>query len=231
MSHASALRDSYMSDYDPSEHSPSDTQQQVERERDHSQKRGLCNHEDLHAIIEDLRHQTPMLLSHDLKDLELLSCHGEQGILGSLNIQLQGLHDLSTSIKSLLSAIEWANNDRVEIRASSRRAGMWALLVGSLAMGLIAQTINTTLPELISQVAASLNAGRTNVGGSTSNAGNGYSYKTFMSSRPKEFFSMKGSIWLLAWFENIESKLKIMKCADGSKVEFAACMLQGSTLT
>ncbi|GJV41114.1 zf-CCHC domain-containing protein [Tanacetum coccineum] len=51
-----------------------------------------------------------------------------------LNIQLQGMHDLNTSVESLLSAIKWANDDRDEIRASSRRTGMRALLAGSLAM-------------------------------------------------------------------------------------------------
>ncbi|GKD94164.1 hypothetical protein Tco_1374001, partial [Tanacetum coccineum] len=66
-----------------------------------------------------------------------------------------------------------------------------------------------------------LNAGQTNAGGNTSNARNGCSYKTFMASRPKELFGMKGAIGLLAWFKNIKSKLNIMKCADRSKVEFA----------
>ncbi|GKD12239.1 hypothetical protein Tco_1196646 [Tanacetum coccineum] len=47
-----------------------------------------------------------------------------------LNIQLQGMHNLSASIESLLLAIEWANDNRDEIQASNRRAGMWALLAG-----------------------------------------------------------------------------------------------------
>ncbi|GJU21894.1 hypothetical protein Tco_1155236 [Tanacetum coccineum] len=36
---------------------------------------------------------------------------------------------------------------------------------------------------------------------------------------------------LLSWIEGIESKLYISKCSDNSKVEYAACLLQGRALT
>nr|GEW25433.1 hypothetical protein [Tanacetum cinerariifolium] len=68
-------------------------------------------------------------------------------------------------------------------------------------------------------IAASLNVGRTNDEGSSSNTGRGCSYKTFIAGKPKEFYGTEGTVGLLGWSENIDSKLNITKCADGSKVE------------
>ncbi|GJT16713.1 hypothetical protein Tco_0875419 [Tanacetum coccineum] len=42
-------------------------------------------------------------------------------------------------------------------------------------------------------------------------------YKTFMASKPKEFYGTKGAVGLLSWLESVESKLSITKCAEGNK--------------
>ncbi|GKB40698.1 hypothetical protein Tco_0885640 [Tanacetum coccineum] len=64
--------------------------------------------------------------------------------------------------------------------------------------GLTARRINATLPNLISQIVAALNAGRVNDGGSSSNSNQGCNYKTFLASKPKEFYGTKGAIGLLS---------------------------------
>ncbi|GJZ40090.1 hypothetical protein Tco_0586653 [Tanacetum coccineum] len=56
-------------------------------------------------------------------------------------------------------------------------------------------------------------------------------YKTFMSRNPKEFYGTEGAVGLLSWFESVNSKLSITKCAEGNKVEYTACLLQGQALT
>ncbi|GKE00136.1 hypothetical protein Tco_1388119 [Tanacetum coccineum] len=91
--------------------------------------------------------------------------------------------------------------------------------------GLIARRINASLSNLISQIAVSLNARQTNNRGSSSNTDRGCSYKTFIASKPKEFYGTDGVVGLLGWFEDINSKLNITKCADERKVEYAACLL------
>ncbi|GJW11521.1 hypothetical protein Tco_1577348 [Tanacetum coccineum] len=80
------------------------------------------------------------------------------------------------------------------------------------------------LAYLLTQIVASLNARRTNDGESSSNAGNGCSYKTFMASKPKEFYGTEGVVGLLSWFESVKSKFSIIKCVEGNKVEYTACL-------
>ncbi|GJT02537.1 zinc finger, CCHC-type, retrotransposon gag domain protein [Tanacetum coccineum] len=52
-----------------------------------------------------------------------------------------------------------------------------------------------------------------------------------MSRNPKEFYGTEGAVDLLSWFESVNSKLSITKCAEGNKVEYTACLLQGRALT
>ncbi|GJX08654.1 hypothetical protein Tco_0196586 [Tanacetum coccineum] len=68
-----------------------------------------------------------------------------------------------------------------------------------------------------------LNVRRTNDGGNSSNTGRRCSYKTFMSSKSKEFYNTEGVVGLMSWFENVESKLNITKCAEENKVAYVAC--------
>nr|GEX18462.1 hypothetical protein [Tanacetum cinerariifolium] len=70
-----------------------------------------------------------------------------------------------------------------------------------------------------------------NNGEGSLNARRGCNYKTFMASNPKEFYETEGAVGLMCWFENVELKLNITKCADADKVKYAACLLQGRALT
>ncbi|GJW40396.1 hypothetical protein Tco_0066241 [Tanacetum coccineum] len=52
-----------------------------------------------------------------------------------LNIQLQGMHDLNTSVESLLSAIKWANDDsESKIRASQQENGFNTIITSLKAL-------------------------------------------------------------------------------------------------
>ncbi|GJZ83370.1 hypothetical protein Tco_0648543 [Tanacetum coccineum] len=84
------------------------------------------------------------------------------------------------------------------------------------------------LAELLTQIVKKLNTRRTNDREGSSNTGNGCSYKTLMASKPKEFYGTEGAVSLLSWFESVESKLSITKCAEGNKVEYTAYLLQGN---
>ncbi|GJZ07791.1 putative reverse transcriptase domain-containing protein [Tanacetum coccineum] len=71
--------------------------------------------------------------------------------------------------------------------------------------GMVARQLNAALPNLVAQFAEALNANKGNLG--------------------------KGAVGLLSWIEGMESKLHISKCSDNSKVEYAACLIQGRALT
>ncbi|GJT66076.1 putative reverse transcriptase domain-containing protein [Tanacetum coccineum] len=73
------------------------------------------------------------------------------------------------------------------------------------------------LVDLLTQIAVRLNARRANDGGSSSSTSQGCNHKTFMASKPKEFYGIGGVVGLLSWFENVESKLNITRCVEASK--------------
>ncbi|GJR92801.1 hypothetical protein Tco_0264975 [Tanacetum coccineum] len=83
------------------------------------------------------------------------------------------------------------------------------------------------LADLLTQIVLNLNARRTNDIEGSSNDRNGCSYNTFMASNPKEFYGTEGAVGLLLWFKSVESNLSITKCAEGNKVDYTACLLQG----
>ncbi|GKA92128.1 hypothetical protein Tco_0814053 [Tanacetum coccineum] len=86
------------------------------------------------------------------------------------------------------------------------------------------------LADLLTQIVANLNARRTNDEEGSSNVRYGCSYKTFMASKPKDFYGTQGVVGLLSWFESVELNLSISKYAEGNKVEYTACLLQGRVL-
>ncbi|XP_024963863.1 uncharacterized protein LOC112504143 [Cynara cardunculus var. scolymus] len=94
---------------------------------------------------------------------------------------------------------------------------------------LVSEQILAALPNIVSQVAVGLNANQANNQGTTANRD--CTYKGFRACNPKEFHGTEGAVGLLAWIEGMESVLHIRICAEGSKVEFAACLLQGRALT
>ncbi|KAJ9566947.1 hypothetical protein OSB04_002913 [Centaurea solstitialis] len=96
---------------------------------------------------------------------------------------------------------------------------------------LVTEQLVAVLPEIVSQVAAGLNANQGNNPGAGAIGNRECTYKAFRSCNPKEFHGTEGAVGLLTWIEGMESVLHISKCTEGNKVEFAACLLQGRALT
>ncbi|KAJ9544268.1 hypothetical protein OSB04_023975 [Centaurea solstitialis] len=93
---------------------------------------------------------------------------------------------------------------------------------------LVSEQVIASLPNIVSQVAAGLNA---NQNRNQEPRDRECTYKSFRSCNPKEFHGTGGAVGLLTWLEGMESVLHISKCTEGNKVEFAACLLQGRALT
>ncbi|KAJ9536698.1 hypothetical protein OSB04_un000083 [Centaurea solstitialis] len=93
---------------------------------------------------------------------------------------------------------------------------------------LVSEQVMASLPDIVSQVAAGLN---TNQNNNQETRERDCTYKSFRSCNPKEFHGTEGAVGLLAWIEGMESVLHISKCLERSKVEYAACLLQGRALT
>ncbi|KAI3715141.1 hypothetical protein L6452_22111 [Arctium lappa] len=96
---------------------------------------------------------------------------------------------------------------------------------------LVSEQIMAALPNIVSQVAAGLNANQENNPGAGANRDRECTYKAFRTCNPKEFHGTEGAVGLLTWIEGMESVLHISKCTEANKVEFAACLLQGRALT
>ena len=96
---------------------------------------------------------------------------------------------------------------------------------------LVSEQVLASLPNIVSQVAAGLNANRENNPGADAVRNRECTYKSLRSCNPKEFHGIEGAVGLLTWIESIESVLHISKCTEGNKVEYAACLLQGRALT
>nr|GEW27659.1 hypothetical protein [Tanacetum cinerariifolium] len=68
-----------------------------------------------------------------------------------------------------------------------------------------------------------------NTGGVIAQTVHKCSYKTFQNCQPHKFNETEGVVGLTRWFEKMELMIKISKCAEEDKVEFAACTLEGRT--
>ncbi|KAJ9545153.1 hypothetical protein OSB04_024860 [Centaurea solstitialis] len=104
-------------------------------------------------------------------------------------------------------------------------------VVGLLGPTLVSEQVLASLPSIVSQVAAGLNANKENNLGPDAVTNHECTYKSFRSCNPKEFHGTEGSVGLLTWIESMECVLHISKCTEGNKVEYAACLLQGRALT
>ena len=93
---------------------------------------------------------------------------------------------------------------------------------------LVSEQVMASLPNIVSQVAAGLNANQNNNQGTRERD---CTYKSFRSCNPKEFHGTEGAVGLLTWIEGMESVLHISKCPERNKVEYAVCLLQGRALT
>ncbi|KAJ9539536.1 hypothetical protein OSB04_032269 [Centaurea solstitialis] len=84
---------------------------------------------------------------------------------------------------------------------------------------LVTEQLVAVLPEIVSQVAAGLNANQGNNLGAGAIGNRECTYKAFRSCNPKEFHGTEGAVGLLTWIEGMESVLHISKCTEGNKVE------------
>ncbi|XP_024958893.1 uncharacterized protein LOC112499851 [Cynara cardunculus var. scolymus] len=94
---------------------------------------------------------------------------------------------------------------------------------------LVSKQLLDALPNIVSQVAAKLNANQSS--NPEPRKPRECTYKSFRSCNPKEFHGTEGAAGLLTWIESMESVLYISKCSEINKVEYAASLLQGRALT
>ncbi|GJS48330.1 hypothetical protein Tco_0598451 [Tanacetum coccineum] len=95
-------------------------------------------------------------------------------------------------------------------------------------VAIIAQQLQTILPQIVTQVTNNVNNENAN-GGNGGN--NGCSYKTFMACNPKEYDGKGGAIALTQWIEKMESVFDNSGCAENQRVKFAASSFVNKALT
>ncbi|GKB61437.1 putative reverse transcriptase domain-containing protein [Tanacetum coccineum] len=101
---------------------------------------------------------------------------------------------------------------------------------------IIAQQLQTILPEIITQVTNNVNNANNgnggNGGGGNGNGGNnGCTFKAFQSCNPKEYDGKGGAIALTRWIEKMENVIDNSGCAENQKVRYAASSLVNKALT
>ncbi|GJZ07629.1 reverse transcriptase domain-containing protein, partial [Tanacetum coccineum] len=93
---------------------------------------------------------------------------------------------------------------------------------------IIAQQLQTILPQIVTQVTNNVNNANANGGNSRNN---GCSYKTFMACNLKEYDGKGGTITLTGWIEKMESVFDNSGCAKNQRVKFAASSFVNKALT
>ncbi|GJW63571.1 putative reverse transcriptase domain-containing protein [Tanacetum coccineum] len=101
---------------------------------------------------------------------------------------------------------------------------------------IIAQQLQTILPEIVTQVTNNVNNANNgnggNGGGGNGNGGNnGCTFKAFQSCNPKEYDGKGGAIALTRWIEKMENVIDNSGCAENQKVRYAASSLVNKALT
>ncbi|GJQ92513.1 putative reverse transcriptase domain-containing protein [Tanacetum coccineum] len=101
---------------------------------------------------------------------------------------------------------------------------------------IIAQQLQTILPEIITQVTNNVNNANNgnggNGGGGNGNGGNnGCTFKAFQSCNPKEYDGKGGTIALTHWIKKMENVIDNSGCAENQKVRYAASSLVNKALT
>nr|GEV56806.1 putative reverse transcriptase domain-containing protein [Tanacetum cinerariifolium] len=100
---------------------------------------------------------------------------------------------------------------------------------------IIAQQLQTILPQIVTQVTNNVNNANERNGGNGRNGGNsrnnGCTYKGFMACNPKEYDGKGGAIALTRWFEKIENVIDNSGCVENQKVKYAASSFVNKALT
>ncbi|GKF32176.1 reverse transcriptase domain-containing protein, partial [Tanacetum coccineum] len=97
---------------------------------------------------------------------------------------------------------------------------------------IIAQQLQTILPQIVTQVTNNVNNAN---GGNGGNGGNGRNncctYKGFMACNPKEYDGKGGTIALTRWIEKMENVIDNSGCAKNQKVKYDASSFVNKALT
>ncbi|GJU72848.1 hypothetical protein Tco_1264253 [Tanacetum coccineum] len=101
---------------------------------------------------------------------------------------------------------------------------------------IIAQQLQTILPQIVTQVTNNVNNANNgnggNGGGGNGNGGNnGCTFKAFQSCNPKEYDGKGGAIVLTRWIKKMENVIDNSGCAENQKVRYAASLLVNKALT
>ncbi|GKA20531.1 putative reverse transcriptase domain-containing protein, partial [Tanacetum coccineum] len=91
---------------------------------------------------------------------------------------------------------------------------------------IIAQQLQTVLPQIVIQVTNNVNNSNGVNGGN-----NGCTYKGFMACNPKEYDGKGGTIALTWWIEKMENVIDNSGCVENQKVKYAASSFVNKALT
>ncbi|GJV04523.1 hypothetical protein Tco_1338092 [Tanacetum coccineum] len=98
---------------------------------------------------------------------------------------------------------------------------------------IIAQQLQTILPQIVTQVTNNVNNANANGGnGGNRNGGtNGCSYKTFLGCNPRDYNGKGGAVALTRWIEKMESVIENSRCVENQKVKYATSSFINKALT
>ncbi|GJW36254.1 putative reverse transcriptase domain-containing protein [Tanacetum coccineum] len=101
---------------------------------------------------------------------------------------------------------------------------------------IIAQQLQTILPQIVTQVTNNVNNanngnGGNGGGGNGNGRNNGCTYKGFLACNPKEYDGKGGAIALTRWIERMETVIDNSRCAENQKVKYAASLFVNKALT
>nr|GEW57253.1 putative reverse transcriptase domain-containing protein [Tanacetum cinerariifolium] len=94
---------------------------------------------------------------------------------------------------------------------------------------IIAQQLQTILPQIVTQVTKNVNNANDRNGGNGRN--NGCTYKGFMACNPKEYDGKGGTITLTRWIEKMENVIDNSGYAENQKVKYAVSSFVNKALT
>ncbi|GJS07400.1 putative reverse transcriptase domain-containing protein [Tanacetum coccineum] len=89
---------------------------------------------------------------------------------------------------------------------------------------IIAQQLQTILPQIVTQVTNNVNNANGGNGGNGGN--NGCSYKTFLACNPLDYDGKGGAVALTGWIEKMESVIENSGWAENQKVDFKALLVE-----
>ncbi|GJU82977.1 putative reverse transcriptase domain-containing protein [Tanacetum coccineum] len=84
-------------------------------------------------------------------------------------------------------------------------------------VAIIAQQLQTILPQIVTQVTNNVNNANANGGNGGNDGNNGCSYKTFLACNPRDYDGKGGAVALTRWIEKMESMIENSRCRENQK--------------